>query len=183
MTKPTRARPALTDIEAAGMAWWNGLDEKARASWMKRAGDTGVAAHAWHAFKARAAADDPRADVALLLLGNEWGDAVAAAAFAEQEYLAACDDPARTAELAERDCGKPFDRVEALSRLILEAPAATVRGLALQAAVAGRELLLHYDGDVGEPACRVAQALIKSILSMGGTPAAGAKPARKQAAA
>lgn len=35
-----------------GMAWWNGLDEAERARWMKVAGDTGVAADAWSAFKA-----------------------------------------------------------------------------------------------------------------------------------
>ena len=34
-----------------GMAWWNGLDRRERAKWMKAAGDTGVAADAWHAFK------------------------------------------------------------------------------------------------------------------------------------
>jgi hypothetical protein len=34
------------------MAWWNGLDEAERARWMKVAGDTGVAADAWSAFKA-----------------------------------------------------------------------------------------------------------------------------------
>lgn len=34
-----------------GMAWWNGLDRRERAKWMKAAGDTGVAADAWNAFK------------------------------------------------------------------------------------------------------------------------------------
>ena len=39
-----------TDAEL-GMAWWNGLDEDERAEWMERAGNTGVAADAWKAYK------------------------------------------------------------------------------------------------------------------------------------
>ena len=40
------------DLDAEeGMAWWNGLDRSERAKWMKVAGDTGVAADAWNAFK------------------------------------------------------------------------------------------------------------------------------------
>ena len=35
-----------------GMAWWNDLDRRERAKWMKAAGDTGVPADAWKAFKA-----------------------------------------------------------------------------------------------------------------------------------
>lgn len=34
------------------MSWWNGLDRRERAKWMKAAGDTGVPADAWQAFKA-----------------------------------------------------------------------------------------------------------------------------------
>ncbi len=34
-----------------GMSWWNGLDRRERAKWMKAGGDTGVAADAWRAFK------------------------------------------------------------------------------------------------------------------------------------
>lgn len=34
-----------------GMAWWNGLTERERIDWMARAGNTGVAADAWEAFK------------------------------------------------------------------------------------------------------------------------------------
>ena len=41
---------ASTD-EATGMAWWNGLDDAQRKDWMARAGNTGVVADAWAAFK------------------------------------------------------------------------------------------------------------------------------------
>lgn len=34
-----------------GMDWWNGLDRNERTKWMKAAGDTGIAADAWVAFK------------------------------------------------------------------------------------------------------------------------------------
>jgi hypothetical protein len=40
----------MTDAER-GMIWWNALDKRHRSLWMKRAGDTGVAADAWRAFK------------------------------------------------------------------------------------------------------------------------------------
>lgn len=45
-----RQRKASSD-EAAGIQWWNGLTERQRASWMKKAGNTGVAADAWACFK------------------------------------------------------------------------------------------------------------------------------------
>jgi len=35
----------------AGMAWWNALIPEARGEWMGRAGNTGVAADAWEAYK------------------------------------------------------------------------------------------------------------------------------------
>lgn len=44
--------PAHDQDAEEGMAWWNGLDETERAKWMKAAGNTGVAADAWLAFKA-----------------------------------------------------------------------------------------------------------------------------------
>ena len=34
-----------------GMTWWNRLTERERRDWMRRAGDTGVAANAWECFK------------------------------------------------------------------------------------------------------------------------------------
>ena len=44
--------PSAEDLDGEeGMAWWNGLDRRERAKWMKAAGDTGVAADAWYAFK------------------------------------------------------------------------------------------------------------------------------------
>lgn len=42
---------ALEDA-AQGMEWWNSLESSERTKWMKAAGDTGVAADAWAAFKA-----------------------------------------------------------------------------------------------------------------------------------
>ena len=36
---------------ARGMEWWNGLAEQDRGRWMQAAGNTGVAADAWAAFK------------------------------------------------------------------------------------------------------------------------------------
>lgn len=42
------ANPADAEL---GMAWWNGLSERERREWMRRAGDTGVAADAREAFK------------------------------------------------------------------------------------------------------------------------------------
>lgn len=43
--------------EAMGIAWWNGLTEQERARWMLEAGNTGVAADAWAAFKAKGGND------------------------------------------------------------------------------------------------------------------------------
>lgn len=44
--------PSTEDLDGEeGMAWWNGLDRREKAKWMKAAGDTGVAADAWNAFK------------------------------------------------------------------------------------------------------------------------------------
>jgi hypothetical protein len=34
-----------------GMAWWNALATAERRYWMDVAGNTGIAADAWHAFK------------------------------------------------------------------------------------------------------------------------------------
>ena len=45
-----KANAPLADAEL-GIAWWNHLTETERADWMKRAGNTGVAADAWTAFK------------------------------------------------------------------------------------------------------------------------------------
>lgn len=46
----TDERKPTTD-EAMGIVWWNGLTEQDRARWMQAAGNTGVAADAWAAFK------------------------------------------------------------------------------------------------------------------------------------
>lgn len=35
-----------------GMIWWNSLSERERAEWSRAAGNTGVAADAWAAFRA-----------------------------------------------------------------------------------------------------------------------------------
>ena len=44
--------PSTLDTDGEdGMSWWNGLDRRERAKWMKAGGDTGVAADAWKAFK------------------------------------------------------------------------------------------------------------------------------------
>lgn len=44
--------PSAEDLDGEeGMAWWNALDRRERAKWIKAAGDTGVAADAWNAFK------------------------------------------------------------------------------------------------------------------------------------
>lgn len=40
-----------TSDEAMGIAWWNSLDAQERMRWMEAAGNTGVAADAWAAFK------------------------------------------------------------------------------------------------------------------------------------
>lgn len=37
--------------EHAGMTWWNSLTTAERQRWMRAAGDTGIAADAWSAFK------------------------------------------------------------------------------------------------------------------------------------
>lgn len=48
--------PSLNDREPtaderAGMTWWSSLTETERRHWMRTAGDTGVAADAWTAYK------------------------------------------------------------------------------------------------------------------------------------
>jgi hypothetical protein len=43
---------AATDAQL-GMTWWNNLTRAERDEWMRRAGDTGVAADAWSVFKAQ----------------------------------------------------------------------------------------------------------------------------------
>lgn len=48
-------KTTTTTDELLGMAWWNGLDETQRQDWMARAGNTGVAADAWAAFKCHSA--------------------------------------------------------------------------------------------------------------------------------
>jgi len=40
-----------TPDEAMGIAWWNSLTEQDRAKWMQAAGNTGVVADVWAAFK------------------------------------------------------------------------------------------------------------------------------------
>lgn len=40
-----------TADEAAGMEWWNALHDEARRYWMAQAGNTGVVADAWAAYK------------------------------------------------------------------------------------------------------------------------------------
>lgn len=47
-------RSPTTD-EALGMKWWNALTEAQRAHWMARAGNTGVVADAWSAFRKQTA--------------------------------------------------------------------------------------------------------------------------------
>lgn len=39
------------DDAAAGMIWWNALDDKQRKHWMKLAGNTGCAVDAWRVFR------------------------------------------------------------------------------------------------------------------------------------
>ncbi len=39
------------DDDCDGMAWWNALDERERAEWIARAGNTGRAKDAWETFK------------------------------------------------------------------------------------------------------------------------------------
>lgn len=50
----TSYRKPTTD-EAVGIAWWNSLDDQERMRWMEAAGNTGVAADAWAAYKKVAA--------------------------------------------------------------------------------------------------------------------------------
>jgi hypothetical protein len=45
---PPREEPAADEL--LGMAWWNGLSDRARALWLQRVG-TAVAADAWALFK------------------------------------------------------------------------------------------------------------------------------------
>jgi hypothetical protein len=51
MNTPTLLTPAQRADAELGMAWWNGLTVPERREWMERAGNTGVAADAWAAFK------------------------------------------------------------------------------------------------------------------------------------
>ena len=44
----------------AGLRWWNTATEEQRRHWMRQAGDTGIAADAWAAYKA-AISDSGRA--------------------------------------------------------------------------------------------------------------------------
>ncbi|MGE4125482.1 MAG: hypothetical protein AB7E59_09510 [Pusillimonas sp.] len=44
-----------TPDEKIGMAWWNHASEEQRRFWMERAGNTGVPADAYAAFKAETA--------------------------------------------------------------------------------------------------------------------------------
>ena len=41
-----------TADDEIGMIWWNRLSERDRAEWSRAAGNTGVAADAWAAFRA-----------------------------------------------------------------------------------------------------------------------------------
>lgn len=53
MSRPTASQDDRkpTDDERAGMNWWNALTEAERRHWMRKAGDTGIAADAWAAFQ------------------------------------------------------------------------------------------------------------------------------------
>lgn len=51
VAKRSDAPSALDEDGEEGITWWNGLDRRERAKWMKAGGDTGVAADAWKAFK------------------------------------------------------------------------------------------------------------------------------------
>jgi hypothetical protein len=42
-----------TADDEIGMIWWNRLSERERAEWSRAAGNTGVAADAWAAFRAK----------------------------------------------------------------------------------------------------------------------------------
>ncbi len=51
--KPHALAPHAEPADAqAGMDWWNNSTEQQRGYWMKRAGNTGVAADAWAVYKA-----------------------------------------------------------------------------------------------------------------------------------
>ena len=54
-TTPLTREAAAMDAQL-GMTWWNNLPAAERREWAQRAGDTGVAADAWAAFKAWRAA-------------------------------------------------------------------------------------------------------------------------------
>lgn len=56
---PPETRPAAGADDAAGMAWWNSLPERARACWLRIA-CSAVPADAWAAFKRAGAAGDER---------------------------------------------------------------------------------------------------------------------------
>lgn len=45
------AQPKAATDTHIGMTWWNRLTERERREWMRRAGDTGIPADAWEAFK------------------------------------------------------------------------------------------------------------------------------------
>jgi hypothetical protein len=49
----TLTREAAATDAQLGMDWWNGLPAAERREWMRRAGNTGVAADAWAVFKAQ----------------------------------------------------------------------------------------------------------------------------------
>jgi hypothetical protein len=51
MTAALRTLPVQTSDAELGMTWWNRLTRFERIEWMRRAGNTGVAADAWEAFK------------------------------------------------------------------------------------------------------------------------------------
>lgn len=52
---PHTDRPPTTD-ERMGMAWWNSCSHEERRYWMSQAGNSGVPADAWNAFKTRSSA-------------------------------------------------------------------------------------------------------------------------------
>lgn len=51
MTTNAPPDPRDTPDARLGMAWWNGLTPAERLRWLNEAGNTGVAADAWEAFK------------------------------------------------------------------------------------------------------------------------------------
>lgn len=54
-----------TTDDALGLCWWNHLTEHERREWMRRAGDTGIAADAWECFKRHAPSTGPDAITSL----------------------------------------------------------------------------------------------------------------------